>query len=371
MLFSSVIRLQREKQFNYNKNKMNKFHKARWVFVLLLILFLFSSCATTEGVKKLDPESEEFLSQVRYIITREESKIFRELPPGSRRAFIEEFWERRDPTPETERNEFKDSYFQRIEEANRFFKGARPGWLQDRGHIYILFGPPNERQTNPMGGRPIDPYEDPRAMIQSQRVATGEKPTEVWIYYNFFSSLQQPHAVKIVFVDTHGTGDYQLSTNLDEVIPGGIDSLLRPNIHFTHELYKEEAARSKLILQRALFDFSWEFIREKNKSLGSNLLIRLVLPFKKIIFEVHEGRVEANLALEIKILDETEKVLWHYEKDFPLAFREEFLEKNREALWEQKIPVLFWLEKGKYSIYIRLKNESGDQEVEKLLPLRM
>jgi len=139
------------------------------IFFTIVILLILNKCATFTPYQELDPQSKEFLSTVRYIITSAEEKIFKELPPSERAKFIEDFWARRDPTPGTPRNEFKEMYFKRIEEANQLFKGARPGWLQDRGRIYILFGPPDERVTNPMGGRPVDAYVDPQQMVESER----------------------------------------------------------------------------------------------------------------------------------------------------------------------------------------------------------
>ena len=63
-----------------------------------------------------------------------------------------EFWKKRDPDPDTEENEFKTQYFQRIDEANHLFTdGGEPGWLQDRGRIYILLGPPADREVYPRG----------------------------------------------------------------------------------------------------------------------------------------------------------------------------------------------------------------------------
>jgi GWxTD domain-containing protein len=339
--------------------------------IALLQAMFFLSCAASRKELRLDPESEDFLSHTRYIITREESKIFMELPSQARHDFIEEFWRRRDPIPETLMNEYREAYFQRIEDANRLFKGGRPGWLQDRGHIYVLFGPPNERVTNPMGGRPIDPFEDAREMTTGRRVATGEKPTEVWIYYNLFSSFQQPRSVELVFVDSYGTGEYVLSTNLDEVIPGGIDALLNPDLRFTHELYKQETERARLYLQRALFDFSWELLKQKNRELSSNLLIHLVLPYKKIIFKAEEERLRAKMELTIRIIDVSEKVIWKHEKEYDLDFTEKFIEENKETEWGVEVPVTLWLNKGKYSVYIRLKNPLGDQTIEKLLSLKI
>jgi len=297
-------------------------------FILSLVLIL-STCAMKKLEKRLDPVSEDFYNKVRYIITKAEAKIFLELPPSARPDFIVDFWKRRDPTPGTEKNEYKEAYFERIEEANRLFKGGgRPGWLQDRGRIYILFGPPDERVTNPMGGRPIDPYERPDRMTDSRRVATGEKPTEIWIYRNLFSSLQRPQIIRLVFVDAYGTGDYKLTTNIDEVLPGtvGIETEFAPNLVFMHELRKEEAIRAQLKLQQALFDFSWEFIKKKNKDLGSNLLISIALPYKKIVFTKIDNRIKARLEMEIQIKSSEDKIIWQFREAYDLDFREDLLE---------------------------------------------
>ncbi|MFB0565503.1 MAG: GWxTD domain-containing protein [Candidatus Aminicenantaceae bacterium] len=344
------------------------------IIIVLGLSLLFVSCALKRLEKRLDPESEEFYNKVRYIITSEEAKIFLELPPSARDEFIDKFWKRRDPTLETERNEFKEAYFARIEEANRLFKGGgRPGWLQDRGRIYILFGPPNERETNPMGGHPIDPYVDPRDMVQGKRLAAGEKPTEIWIYYDLFSSLQKPHSIRLIFVDAYGTGDYKLTTNLDELLPGtmGIETQFQPNLIFTHELYKEEAERAKLYLRRALFNFSWNLIKQKDEDLGSNLLIHILLPYKKIVFEEEAGRLRAKLEIEVHVKDAADEIIWQFRNEHPLDFREEFLEQHIGEAWEVEVPVRMWLEKGEYTVYICLKNLSGAQEIEKLLPLKM
>ena len=347
-----------------------KKYRCFWLCLAFYYL-LFFSCAGLKKESLLDPAAEDFLSRVRYIITKEESKIFRELPPSARHRFIEEFWQRRDLTPETEANEYREAYFERIEEANRLFRGAQPGWLQDRGRIYVLFGPPNERQTNPMGGRPIDPYVTPTDNIQGQRVATGEKPTEVWVYYSLFSSLQRPHAVKLVFVDSQGTGNYTLTTDLDEIIPSGIHTSFEPDLIFTHELYKEEAKKAALRSKRELFDFSWELLKVKNKEAGSNLSVLISLPYRKIIFVDDQGTLRAGLDFHLEIRDVSATIVWQQDKDSQLEFKQAQLEQNKEGSWEITVPVLRWLEKGRYSLYIRLENRTGGQLIEKLLKLKM
>jgi GWxTD domain-containing protein len=352
---------------------MKKFSLAA-IAAFSVLFFLSSSCATKRLESRLDPVSEEFYSKVRYIMTSEESKIFIELPPSARAEFIGEFWKRRDPTPGTEENENKEAYFERIEESNRLFRGGgRPGWLQDRGRIYILFGPPNERQTRPMGGWDIDPYEDATAQTSSRQVALGEKPSETWVYYNLFSSMQRPQAVRIVFVDTYGTGDYQLVSNLNELLPGtmGIETKFTPNLAYTHELSKEEARRAKIHLQKLLFDFSWELLKTKNRELGSNLLIHIVLPYEKIIFVEENEMLKANIELDVQIKDRNDEIAWQFEEEHQLGFREEFLIQNREGSLDLEIPVKKWLKKGNYSVHLRLTNLSGDQEIKKLLPLKI
>ncbi len=341
------------------------------LFFMLVFPFLLIACASTERRVSLDPISEDFLSKVRYIITAEENRIFLELPPESRGKFIEEFWRRRDPTPGTERNEFKELYFRRIEEANRLFRGAKPGWLQDRGRIYILFGPPQERQVNPMGGRPMDAYEDPRSLLQSQRQATGEKPTEIWVYYNLFSHLQKPQEVRLVFVDVHGTGDYVLTTDLDETIPGSLHYMIQPNIYQVHELSKEEAARQRRFIQGELFNFSWQAIPSNDRQAGSNLSFRLLIPYKKLIFQVIDDHLEARLRLKVEVRNKEGKILWADESQYPLRLKESFLEANRDAAYEINVPVKKWLDKGEYAIYFKLTNEMADQEIEKLVKVKI
>lgn len=348
---------------------MKKIHSLAVSAILLALAGM--SCASLNLESRLDPGSKDFFNHVRYIITREESKIFLELPPSSRTRFIEEFWQRRDPTPGTEENEFREAYYQRIDEANRLFRGARPGWLQDRGQFYVLFGPPDERRTNPMGGRPIDATDDHRELTGGTSAATGEKASEVWTYYNLFSSLSKPNQVELIFVDSDGTGNYVLATNLNQLIPGGIDSLLQPNIEFTHELYKEENIRSRPLLRWVVFDFDWEILKVENKAAGSNMLIRIALPYKKTIFSVDKNRLQAALRLDIMVRDASQTTLWEHSLSNTLDISHSTLDQNPAGAWEVRVAVPRLLGKGRYLIYLRLENDSGDQSVDKLLPFKM
>src|SRR3989449_3473360 len=96
---------------------------------------------------------------VAYIITDEERKALKKLQTDEERErFIEEFWRRRDPDPDTDENEFKEEYYERVAYANEHFASGIPGWKTDRGRIWIMYGKPDERETHPMGGA----YDRPR-----------------------------------------------------------------------------------------------------------------------------------------------------------------------------------------------------------------
>jgi GWxTD domain-containing protein len=100
------------------------------------------------------------IEDVGYIITPEESAAFKRLSTDQQREnFIEQFWLRRDPTPGTVTNEFKEEHYRRIAYANDRFPWSLPGWKTDRGRTYIQFGPPDEIDSHPGGGQGSNPYE--------------------------------------------------------------------------------------------------------------------------------------------------------------------------------------------------------------------
>ena len=90
---------------------------------------------------------------VHWIITDEELKAFKSLSNDEERDnFIEQFWLRRNPNPDSPENEFREEHYRRIAYANEHFAAGKPGWKTDRGHIYIAYGPPDSQETHPSGG---------------------------------------------------------------------------------------------------------------------------------------------------------------------------------------------------------------------------
>jgi GWxTD domain-containing protein len=139
---------------------------------------------------------------VSYIITDEERKAFKKLATDEEREqFIEAFWRRRDPDPDTDENEFKEEYYERIAYTNEHFSSGIPGWKTDRGRIYIMYGKPDERETHPMGG----PYERP---YWEGGGSTTTYPFEKW-FYRYLPNIGT--GIELEFVDPSGTGEYRLS----------------------------------------------------------------------------------------------------------------------------------------------------------------
>jgi len=94
---------------------------------------------------------------VRWIITPEEKRAFLERPNNDRErdAFIEGFWERRNPNPGSAKNRFKEEHYRRISYANTHFAAGEPGWQTDRGRVYIVFGPPDSIDSHPAAGSSV------------------------------------------------------------------------------------------------------------------------------------------------------------------------------------------------------------------------
>lgn len=130
--------------------------------------------------------------EVVYIITPVEKEVFLKLNTDRERdLFIEAFWRHRDPNPSTSENEFKTEHYRRISYANRYFgRGeGKPGWMTDRGRIYIILGEPND--------------------IQRFEGKSQIYPAEIW-FYQGKTDMGLPAGFHIVFFQKGGIGEYIL-----------------------------------------------------------------------------------------------------------------------------------------------------------------
>jgi len=160
--------------------------------------------ANAKSIKQeLSSDDKKWLNQdVRWIISDEEKKAFMQLSnEEEREQFIEAFWDRRNPNPDSEDNEFKDEHYRRIEYANEHYAAGMPGWMTDRGRMYIVYGPPDEIESHPSGGS----YNRP---IEEGGGETSTFPFEDW-RYRYIEGIGQE--VIIEFVDDCQCGAYEMT----------------------------------------------------------------------------------------------------------------------------------------------------------------
>ncbi len=287
-------------------------------------------CCVNVAEPQSSTQDSEFLSQVRYIITPKEKKDFRALPDSEKPRFIAEFWKRRDPNPSTAENEFKEEYFKRIESANRLFTGeGKPGWLTDRGRIYILFGPPGSRMATPM---PED---------------SVRRCEEVWNYGRF----------PVVFVDANCNGNYILETK---------------DLKNLHDITHAQAIAQNPIVEEKKPQLDFDFSIRKNTQVESRVECRveIEIPARSIWFSAEAEKLVTTLDVTVEVRDRKNAPRWEYKKSYRVATTVEELKKNRDGRFRIEIP--FTIDKdvdtfrqGKNKIQIALKNETGKEELRK------
>jgi len=146
-------------------------------------------------------------NDVAYIITKDEKKAFYALATDEEREnFIENFWRRRDPNPDTEENEYREEYYERIAYANEHYASGIPGWKTDRGRIYITWGKPDSVESHPSGGS----YDRPS---YEGGGSTTTYPFETW-FYRHLDNVGD--GIEIEFVDPTGTGEYRIARDANE-----------------------------------------------------------------------------------------------------------------------------------------------------------
>jgi len=167
--------------------------------------------------KELETHFKKWLEvDVGYIITSEEREAFKHLNTDEEREqFVEQFWLRRDPTPDTIENEAKEEHYRRIAYTNERFASGIPGWKTDRGRIYIMHGPADEVESYPAGGSYQRTPEEGGG-------STSVYPFERW-RYRYIEGVGTD--VIIEFVDPSGSGEYRMTMDPSEkdallLVPG-------------------------------------------------------------------------------------------------------------------------------------------------------
>ena len=192
----------------------------RFVTVLLLISFSLISVRAQQQTQRTSPEEKprkvkreikkayvEWIKDHDLILTRSEREVWTKLDTDDERdKFIEEFWRVRDTDPDTEENEFKQQFYERVAYANEHFSSGKAGRLTDRGRIYIKFGKPDSIESYPSGGR----YE---RLPWEGGGSTSTYPFERW-FYRHIPNVRS--GIELEFVDPTGSGEYRLAKNPDE-----------------------------------------------------------------------------------------------------------------------------------------------------------
>ena len=128
------------------------------------------------------------VEHLRYIANEEETKQLKKAPPEEQVKKWEEFWDSKDPVPETEVNELKEQYYERLKYANLNFRTySKEGWKTDLGMVYVKYGRPDEVDRHPF--------------------EREKKTYQIWHYYELRKVF--------TFVDEVGNGEYELQYPYD------------------------------------------------------------------------------------------------------------------------------------------------------------
>src|SRR5271155_978903 len=331
-----------------------------------------------------------------WIITDEERAAFKQLSNDEERdAFIEQFWLRRDPTPDTEENEYKEEHYRRIAYANEHFAAGIPGWKSDRGRIYIMYGPADEIDSHPSGGS----YERP---MEEGGGETSTFPFEDW-RYRYLEGIGQE--VIIEFVDTCMCGDYHMtldrsekdalkytpnagltlyeqmgmsnkanrfsSGGLEQLGAGPMSSDLQTKEFDRLEQYAklqapppvkfkdlEEIVNTKLITNLMPFDVRSDFV----KVTGDTVLVPITIQMKyrDITFANKDGVQRGTVNIFGRVTTLTGRVVQTFEDTAQVDVPAELLPRTAEnsSVYWKALP----LRPGRYKIEIAVKDVNGDRK---------
>src|SRR6202041_2407467 len=345
--------------------------------------------------KELDSQYKKWLDEdVVYIISPEERSAFLHLATNEEREqFIEQFWQRRNPDPDSADNTFKEEHYRRIAYVNEHFSSGIPGWKADPGRIYIMWGPPDEIESHPSGGS----YNRPSSEGGGE---TSTYPFEDW-RYRYLEGIGEN--VELEFVDPTMTGEYKLTTDPSEkdallYVPGaGLTQLesmglaskndrfnntdgthLAPGLgggspetlnEFTRlELYSkinqappvkfkdlEAVVTSRLVRDQIKFQYRTDFLRITSDTVLVPITVQI--PTKQLSFTQKNGVESANVNLFGRITSLSGRIVNTFEdtvrRDVPTASLQQSL--ATASIYQKAIP----LSPGLYRLDIVLKDTNN------------
>ncbi len=296
------------------------------ILLFLTILALSLGCCGMGGRVTLDPESKNFYEYSRLIMSKQEKEIFLRLPDKeSRKEFIQDFWDKRDPDPQTEENEFQEEFNQRIEYVNKRFREGIPGWKTDRGRIYIYLGPPDKIEQRPY-------INDPNV-----------KGLIWWGYYRYRLGIE--------FVDRTGDGHYSLSRQ-SGAAGGLLDVIEKAKFG---QIFTEEGESGKIFA-----DFDVDYDAQKKE-------IFVAIPVEALSFEGEANKLKADFSLEFYV----------YSKKSPdkdrFSRQKSFETTEEEALEMKKVVLTFPydLKPGEYYFDVLIVVEPKIGKIRKIFKIKV
>jgi GWxTD domain-containing protein len=344
---------------------------------------------------ELDSAYKKWLNEdVIYIISSEERSSFLHLSTNEEReSFIENFWQRRNPDPDSPENTFKEEHYRRIAYANEHYASGIPGWKTDRGRIYIMWGPADEVTSHPSGGSYDRPAEEGGG-------ETTTYPFEDW-RYRYLEGIGEN--VEIEFVDPSGSGEYHLTMDPSEkdaltYVPGaGLTQLESEglasktdrfnNTDGTHmgkslglqpesygeferlELYAkiqqappvkfkdlEAISTSRIVRDQLKFQFrASDFLRITSDTVLVPITVQI--PIDQLTFKQANGVDTANVNLFARITSLTGRVIQTFEEPLTQATPASLLQQSihTSLIYQKAVP----LSPGLYRLDIVLKDTNS------------
>jgi GWxTD domain-containing protein len=301
--------------------------------MLLFALVAAGSCRLYQLERRLSPAYADFYAKVQYIMTSEERKIFLELPDSDKDRFIDEFWERRNPNPDADGNAFKTEYEARVRRADELFRGeGKPGYLTDRGRIYILFGPPMDRLTYPM---------DSEGFCR-----------EVW-YYGAFP---------VIFIDEHCQGQFFLTAiNLEH-----LQALNIAQGHFQRTFEQENR----------FFDYTVSVAGTQPGSGAFKGKVIIDVPYAGLWLSFRDDRLSTTLDILVEVTDSSGARLMAEAKRCTIELSEDELKALKDKSYRIEIPFVPDRNSGPpkpgpLTLHTSVKNAAEGEELKKVLEFRL
>ncbi|GEM_PF-275702 len=338
------------------------------VSLLALSLWFHPGCASYKIVKpSLDPQSQEFLDMIRYVSTPQEERIFRELPPEDRAEFAADFWKRRDPTPATEVNEFRDQYYSRLSLAERAFRTGIPGWKTDRGRIFILLGPPMDVIKKSMGEHTRELSKAGRDLSSDmlEEGARTERPTEIWVYNQYPDYFSGP--LRLVFVDNDSAGDYKLTTDV-EVKPFSMMSYAQSDSNMVKYQWIGRIESDESLARILPFlDFGKSLGKiEKSKKEDYTVDCIFEIPFGAVNYLRKDGAFAYDLELSVDVQHVERKSTYRENKEIGGRFSAEDLKRSIKEGLSLREAIMIPLERGTNRIYFSVRDRVSQKRLRKL-----